>query len=117
MKAQNRTHQGWALPTVMAVLGLGALAGLSLARGVWLHASLLRSDGDEWRARGAAEALLRLEIATELPTPAEHISARRMLQLQLLTRRNDPAPTETWVKDVAQVLASAHNAAAAMGKK
>ena len=59
MKAQNRTHQGWALPTVMAVLGLGALAGLSLARGVWLHASLLRSDGDEWRARGAAEALLR----------------------------------------------------------
>ncbi len=59
MKAQNRTHQGWALPTVMAVLGLGALAGLSLARGVWLHASLLRSDGNEWRARGAAEALLR----------------------------------------------------------
>ena len=59
MKTQNRTHQGWALPTVMAVLGLGALAGLSLAKGVWLHASLLRSDGDEWRARGAAEALLR----------------------------------------------------------
>lgn len=59
MKAHARSHQGWALPTVMAVLGLGALAGLSLARGVWLHANLLRSDGDEWRARGAAEALLR----------------------------------------------------------
>ena len=59
MRAPTRTHQGWALPTVMAVLGLGALAGLSLARGVWLHANLLRSDGDEWRARGAAEALLR----------------------------------------------------------
>ncbi len=59
MKAQNRTHQGWALPTVMAVLGLGALAAMSLARGVWLHANLLRSDGDEWRARWAAEALLR----------------------------------------------------------
>ena len=59
MKAPNRTHQGWALPTVMAVLGLGALSALSLSRGVWLHAHLLRSDGDEWRARWAAEALLR----------------------------------------------------------
>jgi hypothetical protein len=54
MKAHTRSHQGWALPTVMAVLGLGALAALSLARGVWLHANLLRSDGDEWRARCAA---------------------------------------------------------------
>jgi len=59
MKVRTRNHQGWALPTVMAVLGLGALGALSLARGVWLHANLLRSDGDEWRARGAAEALLR----------------------------------------------------------
>ena len=59
MRAPTRTHQGWALPTVMAVLGLGALSALSLSRGVWLHANLLRSDGDEWRARGAAEALLR----------------------------------------------------------
>jgi Tfp pilus assembly protein PilX len=59
MKAPNRNHQGWALPTVMAVLSLGALGAMSLARGVWLHANLLRSDGDEWRARWAAEALLR----------------------------------------------------------
>ena len=36
-----------------------------------------------WR-RG--EALLRLEMAAELPTPAEHLNARRALQLQLLTR-------------------------------
>ena len=46
MKAHTRSHQGWALPTVMAVLGLGALSALSLSRGVWLHANLLRSDGD-----------------------------------------------------------------------
>jgi Tfp pilus assembly protein PilX len=59
MKVRTRNHQGWALPTVMAVLGLGALGALSLARGVLPHANLLRSDGDEWRARGAAEALLR----------------------------------------------------------
>ena len=57
-------------------------------------------------AKDASEALLRLEIAAELPTPAEHISARRMLQLQLLTRRNAPIPAETWGEDAAKVLAA-----------
>jgi Tfp pilus assembly protein PilX len=58
MKNPKRTHQGWALPTVLAVLGLCALSATSLARGLWLHANLLRSDGDELRARWVAEALL-----------------------------------------------------------
>ena len=58
----------------------------------------------------APEALLRLEMAAELPTPAEHISARRMLQLQLLTRRNAPAPAETWGEDAAKVLAAEFDA-------
>ncbi|SFC10747.1 protein of unknown function [Polaromonas sp. OV174] len=57
-------------------------------------------------AKDASEALLRLEMAAELPTPAEHISARRMLQLQLLTKRNAPTPAETWGEDAAKVLAS-----------
>ncbi|MFZ2296356.1 MAG: hypothetical protein WAW46_15125, partial [Polaromonas sp.] len=60
--------------------------------------------------KDASEALLRLEMAAELPTPAEHISARRMLQLQLLTRRNAPAPAETWGEDTAKVLASGFDA-------
>ncbi len=60
--------------------------------------------------KDAAEALLRLEIAAELPTPAEHISARRMLQLQLLTKRNAPAPAETWGEDAAKVLAAEFDA-------
>ncbi len=60
--------------------------------------------------KDASEALLRMEIAADLPTPAEHISARRMLQLQLLTRRNAPAPTETWGEDAAQVLAGPFDA-------
>ena len=55
--------------------------------------------------KDASEALLRLEMAAEVPTPAEHISARRMLQLQLLTKRNAPAPVETWGEDAAKVLA------------
>jgi beta-phosphoglucomutase-like phosphatase (HAD superfamily) len=50
------------------------------------------------------EYVLRLEMAAEVPTPAEHLSARRAMQLQLLTRRNDPAPAQTWEQDVARVL-------------
>lgn len=64
-------------------------------------------------AQEAAEALLRLEIASETATPAEHMSARRMLQLQLLTRRNAPAPDQTWAQDVATVLAAGHTDAQA----
>jgi ATP-dependent RNA helicase SUPV3L1/SUV3 len=56
-------------------------------------------------AKETGTPLLRLEMAAEVPTPAEHISARRMLQLQLLTKRNDPGPAQTWVQDAAAVLA------------
>lgn len=73
----------------------------------WVQALKATPAGD------AAEALLRLEIAAEAPTPAEHVSARRMLQLQLLTRRNDPSPAQTWGQDAAKVLASPHQPQAA----
>jgi hypothetical protein len=53
-----------------------------------------------------AQALLRLEVAAELPTPAEHLSERRMLQLQLLTQRREPAPAQTWGQDTARLLTS-----------
>jgi len=59
------------------------------------------------------QAILRLEMAAEVPTPAEHLPERRALQLQLLTRRNEAGPVETWGQDVAQVLASAHDDATA----
>lgn len=58
----------------------------------------------------AAEALLRLEMAAEVPTPAEQLQARRALQLQLLTRRNEAPPAQTWGQDTARVLAGAHEA-------
>ena len=60
------------------------------------------------QAAGSA-ALLRLEMAAEVPTPAEHLSERRALQLQLLTRRHEAGPAETWAQDVAQVLGCAHD--------
>lgn len=58
----------------------------------------------------AAEALLRLEIAAEVSTPAEQLEARRALQLQLLTRRNDAPPAQTWGQDAARVLGTAYEA-------
>jgi ATP-dependent RNA helicase SUPV3L1/SUV3 len=81
--------------------------GKSVPRAAWAQALAGGPNGD------ASEALLRLEIASEVPTPAEHIGARRALQLLLLTRRNDPSPAQTWAQDVARVLASAYDAQAA----
>ncbi|AVS64093.1 hypothetical protein C8241_10905 [Paracidovorax avenae] len=70
-------------------------------RSTWAQAVSSGPAGD------ASEALLRLEMAAEVPTPAEQLPARRALQLQLLTRRNDPPPAQTWAQDAARVLASA----------
>jgi ATP-dependent RNA helicase SUPV3L1/SUV3 len=36
-----------------------------------------------------------------------------MLQLQLLTRRHDASPAQTWGQDTARVLATAYDAGAA----
>jgi len=69
-------------------------------RSAWVKAIEQAPAGD------GATALLRLEMAAEVPTPAEHLSARRMLQLQLLTKRNDPTPVQTWGQDAATVLAA-----------
>jgi ATP-dependent RNA helicase SUPV3L1/SUV3 len=77
------------------------------ARTAWSQAVAKPAAGD------AATALLRIEMAADVPTPAEHISARRMLQLQLLTKRNDPAPADTWALDTTAVLATPHDAASA----
>jgi hypothetical protein len=73
------------------------------ARALWQRA--IAGDLTTTKGVDPATALLRLEIATELPTPAQQLAQRRMLQLQLLTRRNDPAPAQTWVEDTAAVLA------------
>jgi hypothetical protein len=78
-------------------------------RAAWVQA-VAGTASSHPKAPGPQEALLRLEMAAEVPTPAEHLNARRALQLQLLTRRNDPAPTQTWGADTAVVLAGEFNA-------
>ncbi len=83
---------------VPSVQDLGKLVTPAV-RSSWVEAVTQPSGKD------ASESLLRLEMAAEVPTPAEHISARRLLQLQLLTKRNAPAPAETWGEDAAKVLA------------
>lgn len=76
-------------------------------RQVWVQALQSDAKGD------AATALLRLEIAAEVNTPADHQPARRLLQLQLLTKRNEAPPAQTWAQDMAVVLQSAYDADAA----
>jgi hypothetical protein len=61
----------------------------------------------------AQSALLRLEIAADIPTPAAFLDARRAMQLQLLTQRNSPPPIQTWAQDVGKVLASSYAAESA----
>jgi hypothetical protein len=76
-------------------------------RQAWVQALQSPASGD------ASTALLRLEMAAEVNTPADHQQARRNLQLQLLTKRNDPPPAQTWALDTGLVLQSAFEASAA----
>ena len=83
---------------------LGSKASAS-ARSAWVQAFGAPSAANGKSAH-PQEALLRLEMAAEVPTPAEDLNARRSLQLQMLTRRNDPAPSQTWAQDSATVFAA-----------
>ncbi|MFO1262013.1 MAG: DUF349 domain-containing protein [Rhodoferax sp.] len=94
---------------IPSVQELGGRANAA-QRNLWSQAIAKAAAPD---AVGAASALLRLEMAAEVPTPAQDLDARRALQLQLLTRRNDPAPAQTWAQDLATVFSGAFDAATA----
>ncbi|MDQ7955222.1 MAG: DUF349 domain-containing protein [Rhodocyclaceae bacterium] len=96
-------RDGSALPSPQD-LGRGVSASV---RSQWAQAIGGAPGGD------AGEALLRLEMAADVPTPADQLDARRALQLKLLTQRNQPGPAETWAQDAGRVLATAHDAAKA----
>lgn len=101
----TRVLQAWETRDASALASVQGLNGAQ--RQAWGQA-LQQSP-----AALAPEALLRLEMAAEVPTPASHVAERRQLQLVLLTRRNDPSPQQTWLQDVARVLGAAHDADAA----
>ncbi len=84
----------------------------STTRNAWVQALGGQSQGNG-KAVDPHVALLRLEMAAEVPTPAEDLDARRSLQLQLLTKRNDPTPAQTWAQDTAAVFAGDYSAPAA----
>ncbi len=81
-------------------------------RTAWIQALGSEAKSDT-KASDPQVALLRLEMAAEVPTPADDLDARRSLQLQLLTRRNDPPPAQTWGQDAAVVFAGSFNPATA----
>jgi len=95
------TRQTEALPSAQE-LGKGVNAA---TRTAWAH-SVQAAPAPQAASQAA---LLRLEMAAEVPTPAEFLNERRALQLQLLTRRNEPGPVDTWRQDVGAVLAAAHD--------
>lgn len=100
--------QAWAqrdAQQLPAAAALGRQSGAA-ARAAWSKA--LAQPESPTSAEPSRQALLRLEIAAEVPTPAAQLADRRMLQLQLLTRRHDATPQQTWVDDVARVLAGPH---------
>lgn len=103
-EALTQLLAAWEHRDATQVPGVQELGGKinAATRSAWTKA-LEASSG---AAEPQAQAMLRLEMAAEVPTPAEHLSARRMLQLQLLTKRNDPAPLQTWGQDTAAVLAA-----------
>ncbi|MGQ0711117.1 MAG: DUF349 domain-containing protein [Rhodoferax sp.] len=88
------------LPSAQA-LGVGVNAATRTAWGRALEMAAA--------AAGDASALLRLEIAAEVPTPAAQLAQRRQLQLQLLTQRHASPPAQTWGQDVATVLSASHD--------
>lgn len=99
------SRQAEAIPAAQALGGRQAAAG----RPAWAAALANAATSSD----KGAESLLRLEMAAEVPTPAEHLDARRALQLQMLTRRHDLPPSQTWVQDVAKVFEQGFDAVAA----
>jgi ATP-dependent RNA helicase SUPV3L1/SUV3 len=109
-EALTQLLQAWqrrqpdAIPQGAALGGIAAIQ----ARSLWAQ-----TLGQAAQGSVAADLLVRLEIAADLPTPAAHLGDRRAMQLQLLTRRNDPSPEQTWAQDVNKVLQGAYDDAVA----
>ena len=78
----------------------------AVQRQAWVNALSHPAVGPE----SGEQVILRLEIAADVPSPAQHLSERRLLQLTLLTQRKEASPSETWVADLAQIFGWAYTA-------
>ena len=109
-EALTQLLQAWQTRAPDAIPQGSALGGKAAvqARSQWAQ-----TLGQAAQGTVAADLVVRLEIAADVPTPAAHQGERRAMQLQLLTRRNDPSPEQTWAKDVNQVLQGAFDEAVA----
>ena len=74
------------------------------------QAEVLPSAQDLGKGVNAATRSAWAQSLTQAPQGA---APAALLRLQLLTRRNEPGPLDTWRQDVAQVLAAAHDGASA----
>jgi len=102
--------EGWRTRDTALVPSLADFGGRvnAATRQAWVQAM-----GGVARGAVAEESLLRMEMAAEVPSPADKLDARRALQLKLLTRRNDPTPAQTWHQDAANVLGAEWDAESA----
>jgi ATP-dependent RNA helicase SUPV3L1/SUV3 len=109
-EALTQLLQAWQTRAPDAIPQGSALGGKAAvqARSQWAQ-----TLGQAAQGTVAADLLVRLEIAADVPTPAAHQGERRAMQLQLLTRRNDPSPEQTWAKDINQVLQGTYDEAVA----
>ena len=109
-EALTQLLQAWQTRAPDAIPQGSALGGKAAvqARSQWAQ-----TLGQAAQGTVAADLVVRLEVAADVPTPAAHQGERRAMQLQLLTRRNDPSPEQTWAKDVNQVLQGAYDEAVA----
>lgn len=99
-----QTRQADAIPQGAALGGKAAVQ----ARNQWVQ-----TLGQPAQAPVSPELVVRLEIAADAPTPAAHQGERRAMQLQLLTRRNDPTPEQTWTQDLNTLLQAPYDEAVA----
>lgn len=107
-QAATQLLQAWQMQDVQqmpSVETLGKSVSASV-RQAWADAMTLASQS----AQTADQALLRLELAADVPPSADQLDAHRALKLQLLTQRHEPQPEQTWREDIACVLGGPYDA-------
>lgn len=99
----------WKQRSTDAMPDAAAFRNLSGAQHKSWQTAIDKARSDAAQTTDATDAILRLEVAAEVPTPAAHHDARRAMQLKLLTERDRATPKETWKEDVTAVLTQAHD--------